>query len=77
MTTTTTTTRKVILRVHTTCGIEFEVLDAVTGKTISDRIFWASDEDLEEDEELESNGWEYFRKKIAKNGWEIECEEWS
>jgi hypothetical protein len=74
---TTTTIKKVILRVHTTCGIEFEIIDAVTEKTITDRIFWASDEDIEEDEELESNGWEHFRKKIAEKGWEIECEEWS
>jgi hypothetical protein len=73
----TTTARKVILRIHTTCGIEFEVVDAVTEKTITDRIFWASEEDLEEDEELESNGWEHFRKKIAEKGWEIESEEWS
>jgi hypothetical protein len=73
----TTTTRKVILRIHTTCGIEFEVVDAVTEKTITDRIFWASEEDLEEDEELEGRGWEHFRKKIAEKGWEIECEEWS
>lgn len=73
----TTATRKVILRIHTTCGIDFEILDAVTEKSITDRMFWASDEDIEDDEELESHGWEHFRKKIAEKGWEILREEWS
>jgi hypothetical protein len=73
----TTATRKVILRIHTTCGIDFEILDAVTEKSITDRMFWASDEDIEDDEELESRGWEHFRKKIAEKGWEILREEWS
>jgi hypothetical protein len=73
----TTATRKVILRIHTTCGIDFEILDAITEKSITDRMFWASDEDIEDDEELESRGWEHFRKKIAEKGWEILHEEWS
>lgn len=73
----TTATRKVILRIHTTCGIDFEILDAVTEKSITDRMFWASDEDIEDDEELESRGWEHFRKKIAEKDWEILREEWS
>ena len=72
-----TTTKQVDLIVHTTCGLSFEVVDVATGKSITDRIDWCSDEDMEEDEEIESRGWEHFRKKIATKGWTIREEVWS
>jgi hypothetical protein len=73
-----TKTKNVELWVHTTCGIEFEIINVETKKSLSGgRVFWCSDEDLEEDEDLESRGWEYFRKKIEEKGWTL-CEEvWS
>jgi len=32
---------------------------------------------MEEDEEIQSRGWEYFRKKIIAQGWTIREEVWS
>ena len=78
MNTTTTTAKQVDLVVHTTCGIEFEVIDVATNKSLTDgRVYWCSDEDIEEDEEIESRGWNHFRKRIAKQGWAIRQEVWS
>lgn len=74
---TTTTAKLVDLVSHTTCGLEFEIVDAVTGESLSGRIFWASDDDLEEDDELEGRGWERFRKEIAKRGWTLHDQVWS
>lgn len=72
-----TTTKEVNLIGHTTSGLEFEVVDAVTGASLSGRIFWCSDEDLEEDEEIEERGWEHFKKKIALKGWTLKEIVWS
>jgi phosphate-selective porin len=74
---TTTTTKTVDLVVHTTCGLEFEIIDADSGMSLTGRRFWCTDEDLEEDEELESEGWEKYRALIAKKGWTLRDEVWS
>lgn len=69
---------QVDLVVHTSCGIEFEVIEVLTGESLTEgRVYWCSDEDIEEDEEIESRGWDHFRKKIAKQGWTIREEVWS
>lgn len=70
-------TKEVNLIGHTTCGLEFEIVDAVTGTSLSGRIFWASDEDLEEDDELEGRGWERYRKMIENKGWTLKEIVWS
>lgn len=74
---TATTTKQVDLIGHTTCGLEFEIVDVATGKSITDRMYWCSDEDMEEDEEIESRGWDHFRKKIELKGWTLREIVWS
>jgi hypothetical protein len=71
------TTKQVNLIGHTSCGLEFEIVDAVTGKSLTGRMFWCTDEDMEEDDEIESRGWEHFRKKIENKGWAIREIVWS
>lgn len=72
-------TKQVDLIAHTTCGLEFEIVDVETGMSLTGRMFWASDEDLDDDEEDEISGfgWVHFRKKIAKRGWTIRDEVYS
>lgn len=72
-----TTTKLVDLIGHTTCGLEFEIIDVMTEKSLTGRMFWCSDEDMEEDEEIESQGWDHFRKKIANKGWTLREIVWS
>jgi hypothetical protein len=71
------TTKEVDLIIHTTCGLAFEVVDAKDDRSISGRVNWCTDEEMEEDEEIEERGWEHFRKKIAAQGWTIREEVWS
>lgn len=66
--------KNVELWVHTTCGIEFEVVDATTKESITGRIFWCDDEEADEKEE---DGWIHFRKKIEQKGWKLLEEVWS
>lgn len=77
MNTATTATRKVELWVHTNCGLEFELIDAETKKSLTGRMFWCDDEELEEDEEIESDGWAHFRAFAMKKKLEIVEEVWS
>ena len=70
------THREVSLVIHITSGIEFEVIDIATGESLTNgRTYWASDEEVEEDDSCEEEGWEYFRHKIKNLGWLIveEC----
>lgn len=70
MTKTTQATREVELWSHTTCGLSFEVVDAQTGKSLTDRMGWCSDEDLEDEyADWELRGWEHYEKACAKRGW--------
>lgn len=72
-----TNTKQVDLIGHTTCGLEFEIVDAATNKSIRGREFWCSDEDIEEDEDIESSGWEFYRMFIRSKGWALRNEVWS
>jgi hypothetical protein len=70
-------TKQVDIIAHTTCGLEFEIVDAETQESLTGRAYWCSDEDMEEDDEIESRGWSYARKVAAKNGWEVREVVWS
>jgi len=59
--------RVVNLIQHTTCGTEFELVTVPTGES-SGRMYWDGDED---------EGFDYWRKVIAKKGWTIKEEIWS
>ncbi len=71
-----TTPREIELVAHTTCGLEFEFVDAHTGKSLSDRMFFCSDEDLEEGMD-EGEGVERFTKIAEKNGMKVVAIGWS
>lgn len=79
---TTTVTRNVILTIHTTSGLEFEVTDADTGKSITGRDLWCADDaddfdDPEEFEDIEQAGWQFWRERIKGAGWNLVSEVWS
>lgn len=69
--------RTVDLVTHTTSGLEFEVVDAESGESLTGRRFWCTEEDAEEDEELESEGVEKFLDFIKKKGWTLRHTVWS
>lgn len=70
-----TTTKKVELIAHTTCGLEFEIIEVETGKSLTGgRIFWCDDEEMEY---RDSDGIEHFTAKIAEKGWELIGVAWS
>ena len=62
---------------HTSCGLEFEFVNPETNDSLTERMFWCTDEDIEEDEEIESRGWERMREYADKRGWTIALEVWS
>lgn len=68
--------REVILTLHTTCGIAFEVTDAKTEESLA-FVDWCSDEEAEENDEKEGQGWVYMRNGCAQRGWKIKMEAWS
>jgi hypothetical protein len=70
-------TQKIQLWVHTSCGLEFEFVDFASKKSLSGRMYWCSDEDLEENEGLEEAGWEKFRRIAKSKNLEIVEEVWS
>jgi len=66
--------RQVNLITHTTCGIAFEVVDAVSGESLTGgRVDWCD----EGDEEAEARGLALFARKIKKSGWELKEQVWS
>jgi hypothetical protein len=72
--------KKAQLVIHTSSGLEFQFIDAATDKPLSDRIFWCSDEDIEnadDVEELEELGWKKMEALAAKNDLEIVERVWS
>ena len=70
--------KEVELWSHTTCGLDFEIVDFKTQQSITGRIPWCSDEDLEDEySDAESNGWKYFEKVCARKGWVIVSRHWS
>ncbi len=70
--------REVELWSHTTCGLAFEIVDHKTQKSITGRMDWCSDEDLENEyAEFESRGWDRFEKMCAQKGWVIVSRHWS
>jgi hypothetical protein len=68
--------KKVELWAHTSCGLEFDVIDVETRKSLTGRMFWCTDEELENGD-FETEGFEHFRKKCEKAGWEVVEECWS
>jgi hypothetical protein len=67
-----TKTTEIIIIMHTTCGLEFEIIDSATGQSLTPgRMTWCSDDDLDMDETLESKGWDWARKYAAKCGWKV------
>jgi hypothetical protein len=67
-------TKNIDLIMHTTCGIDFEMVDATTKNSLTGRMYWCGDEEAEE---KESSGWAFFRKKATQKGWTIVEEVWS
>lgn len=71
----TTKTRNVELWVHTTSGIEFEIIDVKTKESLTGgRVFWCTDEEAEW---RDADGVDYFSKKIKEKGWVLEGIAWS
>lgn len=74
---------KVHLVIHTTSGIEFEIVPDKNGepdlsKTLTGRWFVCDeDEDLEDGEDYEAIAKEGAHRSCAKRGWEIVGEVWS
>ena len=72
---------KVFLVIHTTCGIEFELVPENNGepdfsaKSLSGRVLICADDDEETDaEEIAKEQW---TKLITRKGWELVGECWS
>lgn len=61
------------LIIHTTCGIEFEVVEDETDRVLITRTYWCD----EGDEESEEEGVERFIKIIEKKGWNYIGQSWS
>lgn len=70
-------TKQVDIIAHTTCGLEFEIVDADTQKSLTGRMYWCDDSDMEEDDELEGRGWERARAYADKMGWKVNEIVWS
>ena len=62
---------------HTTCGLEFEIVESDTQKSLTGRMYWCDDSDMEEDDEIEGRGWARMRKYADKMGWEVREIVWS
>ena len=72
----TTTKRQVELWVHTTCGVEFEIRDAATGKVVASRWFVADDDDPDADE-AESEERARVEKRCVELNYDLVGEVWS
>jgi hypothetical protein len=68
--------RKVTLWIHTTCGVEFEIRDALTEKVLYDRWF-VVDEDNEARDEIEDREREFVKRRCGELGLELVGEAWS
>lgn len=64
---------KVELVIHTTCDVEFELVEQGTGKVVMGRSFICEEGDYE----AESRGKDRVRKYCEKRGLELVGEVWS